>query len=84
MKFFLAQAVAITFEDGVIAVGRRFGLGDTNVIGWRLVGYVWVWTWFALVWPYLQEPLMRAGMIDDGANTSRIQMLWNSWRYAQA
>ena len=77
IKFFLAQAVAITFEDGVIALGRRVGL--TSRLKWRLLGYTWTWTWFALMFPIWQDPLMMAGMMDEGANTSVLKMAWMKW-----
>jgi len=44
--FFMLQPVAIAVEDGVIAVGRRWKI--KGGWGWRLVGYVWVWSW--VVW----------------------------------
>ncbi|KAI8990714.1 membrane bound O-acyl transferase family-domain-containing protein [Trametes punicea] len=52
LVFFLANAVAITFEDAVIAMGRRFlnlGPGPTRWMKW--VGYIWVVTWFYIVAP---------------------------------
>ena len=44
--FFMWQPVAIAVEDGVLAVGKRVGV--RGGWGWRLVGYVWVWSW--VVW----------------------------------
>ncbi|KAG1744631.1 membrane bound O-acyl transferase family-domain-containing protein [Suillus paluster] len=42
--FFVYQALAITFEDGVIAAARRAGVRETK---WtRVIGYVWVICWF--------------------------------------
>ncbi|KAJ7132820.1 membrane bound O-acyl transferase family-domain-containing protein [Mycena crocata] len=75
MKFFMAQAVAITAEDGLFALGRRAGV--KGGYGWRLLGYAWVWSWFALVFPTWQDPLLRQGMLDDGA-TSVLQQTWNN------
>ncbi|KAJ7584428.1 membrane bound O-acyl transferase family-domain-containing protein [Mycena floridula] len=76
-KFFLLQAVAITFEDGAIALGRYVRIQGTSR-WWHLLGYVWVWTWFALVFPTWQDPLMNAG-ISEGATKSLLQMAWSSW-----
>lgn len=45
MKFFMQQAVAITFEDGVIVLARRVGINENQ---WtRMIGYAWVWWWFS-------------------------------------
>ncbi|KAH9888084.1 membrane bound O-acyl transferase family-domain-containing protein [Cubamyces lactineus] len=50
MVFFLANALAITFEDGVIAIGRRLGFdGPTK---WtKRIGYAWVFAWFYIAAP---------------------------------
>ncbi|KAF9077118.1 membrane bound O-acyl transferase family-domain-containing protein [Rhodocollybia butyracea] len=82
LKFFMAQAVAITVEDGVITLGRRVGFKGTGV-AWRLLGYAWVWSWFALVFPMWQDPLNRAGLIEDGANTSFLRITWEKWAEMQ-
>ncbi|KAG2144538.1 membrane bound O-acyl transferase family-domain-containing protein [Suillus clintonianus] len=42
--FFIYQALAITFEDVVIAAARRAGVKETK--GTRIVGYAWVICWF--------------------------------------
>ncbi|KAJ7584636.1 membrane bound O-acyl transferase family-domain-containing protein [Mycena floridula] len=77
LKFFISQPLAITIEDGVIALGQRFGIKGSSLL-WRLLGYAWVWTWFAPVFPTWQDPLMTAGMMSEGANKSLIQTAWNS------
>ncbi|KAL7284573.1 hypothetical protein ACG7TL_001865 [Trametes sanguinea] len=52
MKFFLANACAITVEDAVIAVGRRmFGLGREPTKWTIRLGYFWVIAWFYVVGP---------------------------------
>ena len=84
MKFFLSQAVAITVEDGVIALGRRVGLTGASPI-WRILGYAWVWTWFAICFPTWQDPLLSgAGMMTDGMNKSFLQAAWKKWTNTQA
>ncbi|KAF9467766.1 membrane bound O-acyl transferase family-domain-containing protein [Collybia nuda] len=75
-KFFLWQAVAITFEDGVIALGRNAGLKGSAPV-WRVLGYVWVWTWFAVCFPTWQDPLMSAGMMSE--EQSFLQTAWRKW-----
>jgi hypothetical protein len=44
MKFFLMQAVAITCEDVIIALAERAGFSSKPI---RLMGFVWVFAWFA-------------------------------------
>ncbi|KAJ7590582.1 membrane bound O-acyl transferase family-domain-containing protein [Mycena floridula] len=78
LRFFLWQAVAITFEDGVIALGRRVGIQGRAPL-WRFLGYAWVWTWFAICFPTWQDPLMSAGMMSEGLNKSLLQTAWRSW-----
>jgi Membrane bound O-acyl transferase family len=45
LRFFASQAVAIHFEDVVIALAARAGLKHPNAF-LRRVGYVWVYCWF--------------------------------------
>ncbi|KAL1939434.1 hypothetical protein VTO73DRAFT_9990 [Trametes versicolor] len=47
MKFFMANAVAITFEDAVIGTARRLGTGREGPARWmKCIGYMWVAVWF--------------------------------------
>ncbi|KAL1669375.1 hypothetical protein GGF50DRAFT_123224 [Schizophyllum commune] len=41
--YFIAQAAAITFEDGVIGLGKRFGIKETATT--RALGRLWVAVW---------------------------------------
>ena len=41
MRFFLLQAVAITFEDVVINLASRLGFGKTTRLS-KCIGYIWV------------------------------------------
>ncbi|TFK59222.1 hypothetical protein BDN72DRAFT_781035, partial [Pluteus cervinus] len=43
-RFFMSQAIAITFEDMVIAAVRRQGVKVPGMVA-HLVGYVWVFVW---------------------------------------
>ncbi|KAJ7181595.1 membrane bound O-acyl transferase family-domain-containing protein, partial [Mycena crocata] len=63
LRFFLLQAVAITFEEGVQAGARRLRIkaGCKS----RLVGYFWVWSWFAFCLPLWQDPLLHAGVFEE-------------------
>jgi hypothetical protein len=52
MRFFLLQAVAITFEDVVINLASRLGFGKTTRLS-KCIGYLWVlswWIWAAPPW----------------------------------
>jgi hypothetical protein len=60
--FFFAQAVAITFEDAVLALAKKSGIPVSDLLA-RLVGYSWVVFWFNLSLPwYLRWPV-DAGII---------------------
>ncbi|KAF7352271.1 MBOAT-2 domain-containing protein [Mycena venus] len=63
LVFFLLQAVAITFEEGVQSLGRR--LGFTESWRWKVVGYCWVWSWFAFCLPIWQDPLLHEGVFEE-------------------
>ena len=73
LNFFLLQAAAITFEDFVIYVAKRFlllweikltpGKADRS---WtetfvRVLGYCWVVGWLCFTWPMLQDGLSVIG-----------------------
>ncbi len=76
MQFFILQAVAITFEDMVIAVAARFGHTQQNTV-FKVIGYMWVFAWFTYSLPMWLEPIVHAGTMDDGVNVSLILGLWN-------
>jgi len=73
-KFFLSQALFITFEDFIIALGRRAGAKDSQA--WRIFGYAWVQLWFAFSLPWWIQPQISAGMIQNGMGYSLILGLW--------
>jgi hypothetical protein len=75
LKFFLSQAIFITFEDFIIAMGRRAGFTDSQ--GWRILGYVWVQLWFAFSLPGWLQPQTSAGLLQNGMGYSLISGLWN-------
>lgn len=55
LRFFLSQALAITFEDAVLALARRAGFSDWPTRMARIVGYVWVFVWFSVSLPLFQD-----------------------------
>ena len=74
IKFFLLQAVVITFEDLIIYVAKRLLLPRGIIItpgrvgeSWvevmvRVTGYCWVMLWLCLTWPPWQDERSAAGL----------------------
>ena len=90
MKFFLIQAVAITFEDLVIRIAKRLPLfrgtkptsGKDNgfrvraVV--RVIGYCWVVLWLCFSLPIWLDELCAMGLYDtDGGPVA--QFVWDAW-----
>ena len=92
-KFFLLQAVAITFEDFVIYVAKsllrrrgvelKVGKADES---WpeavaRVIGYCWVVLWFCLTLPLWVDELDAAGFnnLDRGPITQFLLDRWKQW-----
>lgn len=75
IRFFVLQAVAITFEDIAIALASRLGF-NRNMLGFRVIGYVWVFAWFAFSLPIWLDPIVHAGTMDEGVNVSLILGVW--------
>jgi len=90
-KFFLLQAVAITFEDLVIYIAKRLlrrgevelkpgrvdeSWAETAV---RVMGYCWVTLWFCLTLPVWVDELnsIGVGSFDRGVVT---QFLLDAWK----
>ncbi|TFK62057.1 hypothetical protein BDN72DRAFT_827867 [Pluteus cervinus] len=60
--FFMSQAIAITFEDMVIAVVRRRGVKIPPTVA-HLVGYIWVFVWFSVSLPWFLDWFLRISYI---------------------
>jgi Membrane bound O-acyl transferase family len=79
LRFFLLQAVGITFEDGVIAIASRLGYGGKKSNGVnlasKLIGYIWVFAWFTYSMPIWLDPQVHAGTVDERRNFSLIRVL---------
>ncbi|KAH7904732.1 hypothetical protein BJ138DRAFT_1166049 [Hygrophoropsis aurantiaca] len=58
--FFILQAMAITFKDAVIGLARRVGFTKATPLT-RLVGYLWVWSWFYASYPAWIDGQIAAG-----------------------
>ncbi|KAI0718586.1 membrane bound O-acyl transferase family-domain-containing protein [Cerioporus squamosus] len=64
--FFLANAVAITFEDAIITLGKSLGIGTkgpTRVM--RLVGYAWVVLWVRFSAPMYVDWMFESGVVEN-------------------
>ncbi|RPD61545.1 hypothetical protein L227DRAFT_562600 [Lentinus tigrinus ALCF2SS1-6] len=66
--FFLANAMAITFEDAVIALGQSLGLGfgkegPTRAV--RLLGYAWVIFWVRYSAPMYVDWMFESGVVEN-------------------
>jgi len=93
VKFFLLQAVVITFEDFVIYLAklslRRGGfelrLGKTDEswggVAVRLIGYCWVTVWACLSFPIFIDRLSAVGWsnADRGPITQFLLNEWKRW-----
>lgn len=76
IQFLTLQAVAITFEDAVIALAKQFGYTKNKPLT-RLVGFLWVFAWFVFSLPYWVEPLLRTGVAELGQTKySLVLGLW--------
>jgi len=80
LRFFLLQAVAITFEDAVIAIFSRLPLvvgmrGGKSYSASKLLGYIWVFVWFTFSMPIWLDPQVHAGTVDETRNLSLIRVL---------
>jgi len=89
-KFFLLQAVSITFEDLVIYIAKRLlrqkaielepGRPDESWGGTvvRVAGYCWVTVWFCMTLPvWLDEPnAVGFGIADRGPITQFVLDVW--------
>ncbi|PCH41661.1 hypothetical protein WOLCODRAFT_101014 [Wolfiporia cocos MD-104 SS10] len=62
-KFFIAQAVAISLEDAVIALARRSGVRYSHMMS-HFLGYIWVFTWLCISTPWLVRCLEKVGIIE--------------------
>lgn len=71
IRFFLLQAVGITFEDALIAIASHLGYRKPNAF-FKLVGFTWVFAWFTFCLPVWLDPQLHAGMMDEGVNVSVI------------
>jgi hypothetical protein len=61
MQFYMAQAVAITVEDAVIALARRAGINKPTPMT-RIIGYIWVFVWFSAMMPPYVDKQVAVGL----------------------
>ena len=86
-KFFLLQAVAITFEDLVIYTAKRLlprvGKVDKpwTMVAVRVTGYCWVTLWLCLTLPVWLDELNALGFSSTDRRPIARFLLnrWNQW-----
>jgi hypothetical protein len=60
IQFFLLQAAAITAEDFVGWIHRRWlPATSTSHLGYQLMGYIWVVCWFGYSLPFFLDILLK-------------------------
>lgn len=60
MRFFILQALWITFEDGIIGLGKRLGVQESSAT--RTIGRLSTFIWFAATTPpELIEVMLNGG-----------------------
>lgn len=74
MWFFIAQALAISAEDLVIAIAKRLGVRQVSILS-SVVGISWVISWTAWSGPFCMEPLILGGVMEDGPPISLFEAL---------
>ncbi|KAI5835608.1 hypothetical protein K523DRAFT_346950 [Schizophyllum commune Tattone D] len=75
--YFIAQAVAITVEDGVIGMGKRLGIKETATT--RALGRLWVAVWVYVSLPLLTNPILSSGRpLPHCLPFSPISMAWEA------
>ncbi|PCH43447.1 hypothetical protein WOLCODRAFT_75865 [Wolfiporia cocos MD-104 SS10] len=62
-SFYIAQAVAISLEDAVIALARSSGICYSHRMS-RFLGYIWVFTWLWISTPWAVMCLEKVGIIE--------------------
>lgn len=76
-SFFMAQAVAITVEDGVVALGKRLGVRESPVT--RTLGRVWTYAWFVVSTPLLLQVITGHGRpLDPTLPVSPVTAMWKA------
>ncbi|KAF7341689.1 MBOAT-2 domain-containing protein [Mycena sanguinolenta] len=74
LVFFMLQPCMITVEDFLLFAARKAGMREGPMV--RRLGYLWVWAWFTLTLPIWEEPLVRAGQMEEGIQFSILMGLW--------
>ncbi|KIL63504.1 hypothetical protein M378DRAFT_12091 [Amanita muscaria Koide BX008] len=70
MSFFLRQPVAIILEEAVIEFANKAfpdvvrSRSRTRRLWWRVLGYLWVLTWFTYCLPMWLDLLIKSGMFE--------------------
>ncbi len=64
--FFIANALAITLEDAVVALGTSMGIGESGPTqATRLLGYAWVMLWVRFSAPMYVDWMFESGVVES-------------------
>ncbi|KAF9456003.1 membrane bound O-acyl transferase family-domain-containing protein [Collybia nuda] len=72
--YFVIQAVAISVEDLVIAIAKKFGIRQASFLS-SAAGMVWVFCWTVWSGPLWMETMIRGGAMEDGPPLSVVGRL---------
>ncbi|KAJ7171190.1 membrane bound O-acyl transferase family-domain-containing protein [Mycena filopes] len=72
LVFFALQPVAIALETLVCKLTHRAGVRVPKTLG-----CVWVFGWFVVTLPIMQDPLIRAGEMDSRVGVTFVMGLWS-------
>ncbi|KAF9455653.1 membrane bound O-acyl transferase family-domain-containing protein [Collybia nuda] len=80
MYFFVAQVLAISAEDLVIAIAKYLGLQQVSILSY-VVGMLWVLGWTVWSGPLWMDPMVRGGIMEDGPPLSLVEGLLSLTKY---
>ncbi|KAF9459745.1 membrane bound O-acyl transferase family-domain-containing protein [Collybia nuda] len=63
LYFFIYQALAITFEDAIIALVAKMGFSSPTKAQ-KILGYIWVLCWFTYSIPEWTDSLITCGLLE--------------------
>lgn len=79
-RFFMMQAPALTVEHIILSLAQGMGFKSSPFM--KLLGYIWVLSWFLYCLPFAIESVLRTGMGMDLSNFSLIEgLLYGKYFY---
>lgn len=74
--FFLLQVPVIIFEQAIIALARQRGFTQSNLLT-RVIGYIWVCSWFAFSLPFWTDLHIQNGAWEASPQHGMLIGAWN-------